>query len=185
MPPVNENMPMQPGSVCRLARSLARITDRIVDITGHVAAAMLLLLTLSIVAGITLRLFSIDNSWTYDLDLYSLIWLAFLGAVYTARQGQHVSAGIALENILGGRGMILGVIRFAVIAAFLVVFTVSGWQQALNSYQTGETTLDVVQWPVWVAAAALPAGTGLWLLAEISRMLRHFAGQGRQDAYRT
>jgi len=158
-------------------RDLARATGLIADITGHAAAAVFLLLTLSVVAGIALRLFGIDNSWTYDLDLYSLVWIAFLGAAFTARRGRHVTAGIALENIFGGRGTVLSLIRFAVIAVFLGIFTWSGIQQAYGSYLNHETTLDVVQWPVWVAVAALPAGTALWLIAEVHRLLHHLAGE--------
>lgn len=160
--------------VRRLARALAGIVDCITGAAGHAAAAMLVLLTFSIVAGISLRLIGVDNAWTYDLDMYTLVWLAFVGAVHTSRQGQHVSAGIALENLRGGCGAILAAVRFIVIAVFLAVFTLSGWQLALTSFQSGETTLDVVQWPVWVAAAALPVGTGLWLFAEAGRLLHRF-----------
>lgn len=158
-----------------MIRTLARIAGGIADVAGHAAAAVFLLLALSVIAGITLRLFGIDNSWTYDLDLYSLVWIAFLGAAFTARDGRHVTAGIALENLLGGRGTVLGIIRFAVIAAFLGIFTWSGVEQAYGSYYNHETTLDVVQWPVWVTVAALPAGTALWLIAEAHRLLCHFA----------
>lgn len=156
----------------------ARICGRLADATGHLAAAMLLLLTLSIVLGITLRWVGIDNSWTYDLDLYALVWVAFAGAVLTAWRDRHVTAGIALENLLGGRGAVLGLVRFAVVAGFLILFTVSGWQQMQVSLVTHETTLDIAQWPAWLAKAALPLGTALWAIAELAKLLRRFGATG-------
>ena len=159
-----------------IALRLGGIMGRLADVTGHVAAAALLVLTVSIVLGITLRIVHIDNSWTYDLDLFSLAWLAFTGAVLTSLRNHHVTAGIALENLLGGRGTLLSLIRFIVIATFLVVFTISGYRQAYTSFVTHETTLDVVLWPVWVAEAALPVGAALWLAAEIHKLLRRFSG---------
>jgi TRAP-type C4-dicarboxylate transport system permease small subunit len=159
-----------------IAWRLGRIMGRLADGTGHLAAATLLVLTFSIVLGITLRIVHIDNSWTYDLDLFSLAWLAFIGAVLTSLRNHHVTAGIALENLLGGRGTLLSLIRFAIIATFLVVFTISGYRQAYTSFVTHETTLDVVLWPVWVAEAALPVGAVLWLVAEIHKLLRRFTG---------
>ena len=157
-----------------IAFSLARVMGGLADGTGHLAAATLLILTLSIVLGITLRILHIDNSWTYDLDLFSLAWLAFTGAVLTSLRDHHVTAGIALENFFGGRGTLLSLIRFAIVATFLALFTISGYRQAYTAFVTHETTLDVVLWPVWVAEAALPLGAALWLVAEIYKLLRRF-----------
>lgn len=140
---------------------------------------MMLVLTLAIVLGITLRWGGIDNSWTYDLDLFALVWVAFAGAVLTARRDHHVTAGIALENLLGGRGRLLSVLRFIVVAGFLGLFVISGWRQAQVSWATHETTLDTAQWPVWVAQAALPFGALLWIVAELAKLLTKLSGTDR------
>ena len=147
------------------------------SLDGTLAAAALLILTLSIVLGITLREVHIDNSWTFDLDLFTLVWLSFIGAVLTSLRDHHVTAGIALENLLGGRGTLLAILRFAIVAAFLVMFAVSGYRQAQSSLLTHETTLDVAVWPVWAAKAALPLGAALWLVAETHKLLRRFTGK--------
>lgn len=164
----------------RCERSLvaraSRLLRGLADGAGHAAAAVYLVLTLSIILGIVLRAFDIDNSWTYDVDLFALIWLAFLGAAFTSLRDHHVTAGIALENIFGGRGLVLSIIRYLVVATFLVLFTVSGYQQAVGSFVNHETTLDVLGWPVWIADSALPVGTFLWLAAETHKLLRRFVG---------
>jgi len=165
-----------PGGI---ALRLQVVTGRLADGAGHLAAATLLILALSIVLGITLRAVHVDNSWTYDLDLYMLAWLSFIGAALTSLRNHHVTAGIALENLLGGGGKLLGILRFAVVATFLVMFTISGFRQAYSSFVSNETTLDVVQWPVWLAKAALPLGAALWLAAEVHKLLRRFTG-GRE-----
>ena len=164
------------GSRDGIARHLQVATGRLADGAGHLAAAILLILTLSIVLGITLREVHIDNSWTFDLDLFTLAWLSFIGAVLTSLRDHHVTAGIALENLLGGRGTLLAILRFAIAATFLVMFAISGYRQAHSSFVTNETTLDVVAWPVWVAKAALPLGAALWLAAEAHKLLRRFTG---------
>lgn len=145
------------------------------DLMGHIAAFVLVLLTLGIVLGIVLRWVGIDNSWTYDFDLFTLVWAAFGGAAYTSLRGRHVTAGIALENIFG-RGTVLAALRFVIVAGFLVLFVVSGYWDTLSSWQTNETTVDVDQWPVWIAKAALPVGIGAWAVAELAKFLRQLAG---------
>ena len=148
----------------------------VADAMGHVAAFVLLLLTLGIVLGITLRWVGIDNSWTYDLNTFALVWCAFAGASYTALRGRHVTAGIALENMLGGRGMVLSILRFIVVVGFLLLFLASGYWDTLSSFQSHETTFDVDQWPVWVAKASLPVGIAVWAVAELAKFLRQLAG---------
>jgi TRAP-type C4-dicarboxylate transport system permease small subunit len=162
----------------RKAAALADAGAAIADITGHFGSFVLLLLTLAIVLGISLRWIGVDNSWTYDLDLFTLVWTAFAGAVLTARRNRHITAGIALENILGGRGTVLSVIRFVIVGGFLVLFTASGYWAALESWQTQETTIDIAQWPMWIAKAALPVGTALWALAEAAKFLHRMAPLG-------
>lgn len=164
------------GARFRMALGLQQLTGRLAEATGHLAAVTLLVLSFTIILGITLRILRIDNYWTYDLDLFSLVWLSFVGAVLTSLRNHHVTAGIALENMLGGRGTVLTILRFAIVGGFLVMFFISGYRQALTSFFTHETTIDVVEWPVWIAKAALPLGAALWLVAEIHKLLRGFTG---------
>ena len=165
--------------VALLAR-VARGCRWLAEAAGHFAAAVLLVLTGSIVLGIALRLVGIDNSWTYDLDLFSLVWVAFAGAVLTATRDHHVTAGIAVENMLGGRGAALSVLRLLIVGGFLVLFVISGWRQAHDSLVTHKSTLDTVQWPVWVAQAALPVGGALWIVAELGKCLRKLGFGGEE-----
>ncbi|MFM2485568.1 TRAP transporter small permease [Celerinatantimonas yamalensis] len=138
---------------------------------GLVSGTSLILLSVSIIMGIALRVFKLDNSWTYDLDLFCLLWLAFIGAVSTALHGRHVNAGIALEHLIG-RGQWLMILRFLIIIGFLIVFALSGYRLTIDSIQTHEITLDVVQWPVWIAEIAIPIGASLWGIAELYKFLR-------------
>ncbi|WP_423823033.1 TRAP transporter small permease subunit [Salinisphaera sp. SPP-AMP-43] len=144
---------------------------------GIFAAAITLILTASVLLGIVLRAIAIDNSWTYDLDNFALIWLAFLGAAYTGYRGAHVTSGISLEHLLGRGAIMLVVVRFVIVAGFLGVFIYSGYQQFHSSWMFNEKTLDIVQWPVWVAKLALPVGGIAWLAAEIHKLLALLGGQ--------
>lgn len=161
---------MHYGPARRARHSARRALACVAVAAGILASAIMLLLALSILIGIVLRSVSIDNSWTYDLDTFCLVWLAFLGAAYTGYRAAHVTSGISLEHLLGG-AIVLRLIRFMIVAGFLVIFIRSGFQQWHSSWLFNETTLDVVQWPVWVAKLALPVGGVAWLAGEIHNIL--------------
>lgn len=152
--------------------AVLRVTHGLGHGVGYVSAALLIIMTLSILLGIVMRTMQIDNSWTYDVDLFALIWVAFVGASFTALREEHVTSGIALENAWPRCAGVMLVLRFVIMAAFLVTFTISGLSQFMNSVQTHETTLDVMSWPVWIPHLALPVGTLLWLVFEIHHFLR-------------
>lgn len=170
---MTENAAAGPGPV-RFGAVL-RQTRRLGQLVGYVSAVLMVIMTLSILLGIVMRVVGIDNSWTYDVDLFALIWVAFVGASYTALRGEHVTSGIALENAYPRSARFMLVLRFIIMAVFLVLFTISGVEQFLNSVQTHETTLDVMSWPVWVPHLALPVGTCLWLVFELHHFLRGLA----------
>lgn len=177
------NLQSRPSGAGPLYRA-AGVGDAIADFIGHLATLALLCLTTGIVLGIVLRWVGIDNSWTYDFDLYSLAWVAFSGAVLTARRDRHVTAGIALERMFTGTpNRVLRRCRVVIVVGFLVLLAISGWWDTVSSYQTHETTIDIVQWPVWIAKAALPVGAAFWALAELSKAILGRAGRGHDESF--
>lgn len=132
-----------------------------------ISALSLLLVTGTILASIVIRSFRYDNSWSYDGTLYSLQWLAFVGAAYTAYRGSHITAGIAIENIFPRLSRPIAIIRIAVIAIPLIGFTIIGAQQAFDSFVENEMMLDTLAWPVWISRISIPIGMGFWFLASI------------------
>lgn len=163
----------------RLANRLRSITHWIGEAVGYFSCVVLITLVCSITLGIVMRAISIDNSWTYDLDLFALIWFAFVGAAFTAVRGQHVTSGLSPEMLFTNSKILFVWIRFVIISIFLVIFTISGFAQFLNSVQTHETTLDVMSWPVWVATMALPVGSLLWLVAETHGLLQQLGARSK------
>lgn len=158
-------------------RAVLQLSGGLGHAVGYVSAALMITMTLSILLGIAMRATHIDNSWTYDVDLFALIWVAFVGASFTALREEHVTSGIALENAYPRCAGLMRMLRFVIIAAFLVAFTISGLSQFFDSLQTNETTLDVMSWPVWIPHLALPVGTILWLIFEIHHFLRRMTAK--------
>lgn len=172
----SERSRVWPSDRARRLTGAASVCGWIGRAAGAIAALITGLLSVSVLLGITLRSISIDNSWTYDLDSFALIWLAFVGAAYTGYRGAHVTSGISLEHLLGRGAIVLVLIRFVLVAGFLGIFMYSGYTQFHASWMSDEKTLDTAQWAVWIAKLALPVGAFAWLAAEIHKLLVGLAG---------
>ena len=146
---------------------------------GVVAGIATLILAAAVLLGIALRALSIDNTWAYDLDHFTLVWLAFVGAAYTGYKAAHVTAGISLEHVLGRGAILLVIVRFILVAGFLAVFAWAGYQQVQDSWLFNEKTLDAIQWPMWAAKLSLPVGALAWLVGELHQFLTVLADRAK------
>ena len=173
--------PDKPETVDRKTSAVVRLAgigDWIADAIGTIGRVALISLSAGLILGIGMRWVGIDNTWTYDLDLFSLVWLAFAGAVLTARRDRHVTAGIALEHLFRGRlRLAFRGLRVAIVVVFLCLLAVSGWRDAMSSLHTHETTIDVVAWPMWIAKIVIPLGALCWAVAEISKFILRRPGR--------
>lgn len=156
---------------------ILRITKLSRKFVEFISGLSLLILLFTIVASIVIRSFHYDNSWSFDGTLYSLQWLAFVGAAYTAYRGGHITSGISLENIFPKLHGILSTFRYMIMIIPIIGFIVIGFQQTINSFMDNEALLDTLAWPVWIARLSIPIGMIFWLLATVQSL---FGGEEKE-----
>ncbi|MGB6008924.1 TRAP transporter small permease [Castellaniella sp.] len=151
---------------------LSALLFRISDVLGHIAAAALIVLTIALTLGVGLRLFRVDSSWTYNIGLFSLMWVAFIGASYCALRDFHVTAGISIEHFIHRGHRVIVALRYVVLLVFLAVFLFSAWNKFLETLLTHQRTVDSLRWELWIAQISAPIGIGGWLLADLGKFIR-------------
>lgn len=138
---------------------------------GIIAGLALVVLSASILYGVTLRMLGIEDMWSFDLDIFVMIWFGMVGAAYTAHLDSHVSAGIALERRWTQAAGTLRILRFILTAIYLLALTFFGIILTWQAFQAHTTTWDLALWPEWVAQAAVPVGAFAWLAVILSRLV--------------
>lgn len=149
----------------------ARVGGLLPHLAGTVAAVLLLVVAFNTFFGVVARMLDAGPQWGLNLNLFLLEWVAFAGAAWTSMRGRHVTAGIALERYFPSAARPLRIIRFLSLVVFLTALLVTGTLQTYGSLSNGEVTFDVVQWPVWLAQAAIPVGALAWLVAEFAKLI--------------
>ncbi|MGH8600972.1 MAG: TRAP transporter small permease [Burkholderiales bacterium] len=139
--------------------------------SGVIAGLALVILSASILYGVTLRMLGIEDIWSFDLDIFVMIWFGMVGAAYTAHLDSHVTAGIALERRWTRAAGTLRILRFILTAIYLLALAFFGVILTWQSFQSHTTTWDLALWPEWVAQAAVPVGALAWLAVILRRLI--------------
>jgi TRAP-type C4-dicarboxylate transport system permease small subunit len=113
--------------------------------------------------------------WGDEVQIYIMVWMAFLGAVVAAWRGLHLRMDMLVK-------MFPRRIRAAVVAAeFLVLIAVVGLMFAQSSLYVwrmlslGQKS-DVAGVPMWIPHSALALGFGLIVLIGLWRAFRFVSG---------
>lgn len=107
----------------------------------------------------------------FELAGFAGVWLGVMAAAYTEARRAHIDAGIALNRWMPWKWaqVVFGVLRLTMVSAFLILLLWTGWQQARDSIESHERTLDTLNWAVWPMQIAIPIGALLWILVLLTR----------------
>src|SRR5450830_972017 len=151
-----------------LARLLAGVNRGVMHVVAAVAAALVVVETAVLLAGVIYRYALHDPLiWSDELASTLFIWLSMLGAVLALDRGEHMRL-TAIVNRLSDKWRIW----FETVAALIVcIFVLMIIHPAVDhaSEQMAITT-PALEIPDGLRAAALPVGAILMFLAAISRM---------------
>ncbi len=162
-----------------IGRRLARLEGRLMDLSGLLLVALLVLINVEVAARY------LFNSSTLIADEYAgylFVWMVMLGGVNLLRADRYLTVTTVVDkfsprvqNLIGIAAALIGlfVSGVAVYATWAVV--ASSWRFGTVSIQPSSTKLA---WPQIV----MPFGYGLLCLAYFEEILRRFLGlEPRRD----
>jgi TRAP-type C4-dicarboxylate transport system permease small subunit len=136
-----------------------RILNRL---TLGAAIVALFLVTLTVLASVIVRYFSLGSFYGVDeLSRFGSIWLVFLGVPAAMQYRQHIAFDTFLQALTPRRRLWADLVVQLLSGAFLTVFT---WQGLLLAQQTHDVKSPGLELPMSLAYAAVPIGGGLMVL---------------------
>lgn len=123
------------------------------------SALLLLFMTLSITADVFLRYFiNKPTIWVNDVSGYMLVWIIFLGASYTLKEGGHVKVDLLYEKASEKTRHILTIIAHLFTLAYVGVLSIKGLQMVLLSYSHNWHASTLLGTPLFIPQVAIPLG---------------------------
>lgn len=119
-------------------------------------------------------LFSWPLAWTEELARYLFVWSVFIGASQAMRHGEHIAVGMVVERLPRRAAQVVGLAMLALMATFLGVVIVKGYELAMKVIDLPSTALE---WPMALVYAPLPA-VALIMLARLGLAARRLVMVG-------
>jgi C4-dicarboxylate transporter, DctQ subunit len=157
-----------------LLKWLNDISDRLEKtfLAGTIIFTSLLLF----VNVITRYVFMMPIYWAEELVRYLMVWLIFIGASQVTSWGGHIAVDI-LPRFLSKRGNFI--LAFAVnllCIAFCVLLAYYSFEQMLRVKNAHQVS-PAMELPMWLAYAAIPAGTLLMLIRYVQQFFLRLQGK--------
>ena len=151
-----------------LARLLAGVNRNVMHVVAAVAAALVVVETGVLLAGVIYRYALHDPLiWSDELASTLFIWLSMLGAVLALDRGEHMRL-TAIVNKLSDKWRIwLETVAALIVCIFVLMIIHPAVDHASEQMAITTPALEI---PDGLRAAALPVGAILMFLAAIARM---------------
>jgi TRAP-type C4-dicarboxylate transport system permease small subunit len=136
-----------------------------------IAGVILILTTISVCYGITMRFFFRSPSiWVAQATEYALLWMVFLGTTWLLREKGHVSADIVYASLSERTKTRLDLVMNAVAGLGCAVLAVYSSRYVWECFTRGVTDVRAVTIPKWTVFWIIPVGMAL-LTLQFSRIV--------------
>jgi C4-dicarboxylate transporter DctQ subunit len=153
------------------------MVDRVLrHVENTLAAASFMVITAVALMNVISRyLLNASLAFTNEITVNLAVWMTMIGTAIAVRERAHLGFSLLHEKARGpARHLFTGLIAL-VVALFLAVVIIHGWDQTMSQRESGRTTPSI-EIPQWWFSLALPLGAGLALLRTVQVAIGDFRG---------
>jgi TRAP-type C4-dicarboxylate transport system permease small subunit len=106
-----------------------------------------------------------------ELQTYSMVYMAFLGAAVATWRGLHLRMDLLLKRLPERAKALLGAAELLLVIVLGGLVTYVAWRYVGQMYALGARS-QTAQIPMWIPHAAIALGFGLMVLVALFRLFR-------------
>jgi C4-dicarboxylate transporter, DctQ subunit len=158
----------------RLLNRLGLIFDRIIDVMAILAGVLLVLITLTVVAGVIARgALARPLGWIIEVSEYVLVYITFLITAWVLRQEGHVKLELVLSKLNPSVQRIMNFCTSVVGAMVCFTLTWFGITFTWDLFQSNYFTPGTLMLPKYIFAAIIPIGSFTLFVQFLRRAYRN------------
>ena len=154
----------------RRDRPLAAIDrgwSRLVDLSLVCAGFIYMVIAVIITYSTVTRKAGNPANWPDEVSTYLLLWGVFLAAGGTYFHGGHVAVDTVVIRLPLPVQHVLAIVCDAVVALLAVILVHASWKEVTAAYESGRTSLTLVDFPIWPVTFGMVVGGALLVLAAL------------------
>ena len=167
---------------------ITRAIDWLSDIAGYIAKWLVLLACLISAGNAVVRyLISYSSNGLLEIQWYMFGGIVLLGAAQTLRLNEHVRVDLLYSAVSDRSRLWIDIVGISIFllpaTAFLFYLT---WPFFVNSFRSGEVSMNAGGLILWPAKILLPTGFALLFLqglAELAKRIAALSGAMRIDTH--
>ena len=150
-----------------------RLVERISAVCGWISGAGVYAMVIIIFVDVILRyFFARPFLFADEISVYSMIYVAFIGAALTMKMGAHIRVDILYGRLRKRFRLWLDSITTILGTAICFIMT---WQTAVwvkYTHDTGFTSPGILETPMWIPMAVIPVGLFLWSMQYVAESIK-------------
>ena len=159
-----------------------KLIDKTNEWTGRIVSYLAIFMMLSLTYEVVVRyLFNMPTIWVLEINQYALCIYVALAGGFTAINNGHVNVEILYEKFSPRRKAIVNIATSICFFAVLLVLIWKSGAVAWEAWETKETSFSLLAAPLYPAKAAIPIGAFLFLLQQMTNLIRDIAFLVRKD----
>jgi len=149
------------------------VSDKLRDKGLLLLGAVALIATLiGVIAVISRYLFSMAFSFTDEIVTYLIVWATLIAFGVGEFSNEHLRATVLLERLPPSWQAALSWVSFVLALLFACLLVYFGIEVAWQRHVFNEVSPTSLQFPQWIARAAVPMGFFIACIALLSRIRR-------------
>lgn len=158
---------------------LARFNEAFARYAGLIALTLVALMTASVLLQVFFRyVLNRPISWTEELSIFGMIWMAFLVAPIAYRSGANIAIDLIRDLFKGRAGALLQIVMTLLVLAILVVLFRHSLIYMNRGFGSTASSLPITMGWIYIS---MPLGLGGMIIVGIELLLRAVHGLIRPD----
>jgi len=154
-------------------RMFVRSVDRLSDLLGWAASALVPIMVLVVAYEVCARYFFISPTiWAFDTSVFLFGYIGLLGGTFVMRRRDHINVDVFYAPRSPRTRAWMDIVSGLIIGFFLILVIIYGWQAAITGIERGVTRSSEWAPPLGHYLMLIPVSAALMLLQATANWIR-------------
>lgn len=151
---------------------MSMIDQKLAEIAGWVVIVMMVTISYDVAMR---YIFGAPTTWSFEINRYMLILVAFFGCAWALPAGGHVAVDILTEKMETRKKAALDIITSLMAIIYMLVFFYEAAFFTWEAWEGGVRSTEYLAWPLWPMRSFLAIGSFFLVFEFLFRIVRSAA----------